>query len=267
MARRAPAGSGPDPVTASLPFAGKVAVVTGGAHGIGRATALRLARDGAAVAILDIDGPAAATVANGLRTDGSTVQAWTIDCTDPAAVPGAFAQVRAAFGPIDILVNNVGQSSRQRMAEFSGDTLARLEFMLTVNLRSCVLCTDAVVPGMRDRRGGRIVNVTSEAAFNGAPRNWDYAAAKSSITGFTRAMARELAPFGVTVNAVAPGATRTRAMEAMPQDLLAQIVARIPMGRMGEPEEVADVIAFFAGRQSSYVTGQTLLVNGGNWFL
>jgi NAD(P)-dependent dehydrogenase (short-subunit alcohol dehydrogenase family) len=139
--------------------------------------------------------------------------------------------------------------------------------MLSINLRSCVLCTDAVVPEMRRRRTGRIVNVTSEAAFNGAARNWDYAAAKSGITGFTRAMARELAPFAITVNAVAPGATRTRAMEAMPQDLLAQILARIPMGRMGEPEEVADVIAFFAGRQSSYVTGQTLLVNGGNWHL
>lgn len=259
-------------MSAVPPFAGKVAVVTGGAHGIGRVTAMRLARDGAAVAILDIDGPAADTVANGLRTDGSTVQAWTVDCTDPAAVPGAFEAVRAAFGPIDILVNNVGQSSRQRMAEFTSegrgaDMMARLEFMLSINLRSCVLCTDAVAGEMRQRRTGRIVNVTSEAAFNGAARNWDYAAAKSGVTGFTRAMARELAPFGVTVNAVAPGATRTRAMEAMPPDLLAQILARVPMGRMGEPEEVADVIAFFAGRQSSYVTGQTLLVNGGNWFL
>jgi NAD(P)-dependent dehydrogenase (short-subunit alcohol dehydrogenase family) len=248
-------------------LAGRVAVVTGAAQGIGRATALRLAAEGAELALLDLEAGALQATATEVAATGRRALALGIDCTDAEQVTAAFAQVRQELGDVAVLVNNVGRSGRARMGEFRWSSLDSLEDLLSVNLRSCVLCTRAAVTDMQRQRWGRVVNLTSEAAVNGVLRNWDYAAAKAGVIGFTRALARELAPFGITVNAVGPGATRTRAMEQMPADLLQQVVAGIPMGRMGEPEEVADVIAFFASGQSSYVTGQTLLVNGGNWFL
>jgi NAD(P)-dependent dehydrogenase (short-subunit alcohol dehydrogenase family) len=246
---------------------GRVAVITGGGQGIGLASAARLAAAGAAIALIERDQATADHAAATLSNRDVPVVAIGADCTEPDAVIGAFDQVRQSLGPVDILLNNVGQGSRERMTPFVGSDLSTLEFMLSVNLRSCILCSHSVAPEMRERRSGRIINLTSEAAVNGAARTWDYAAAKGGIIGFTRALARELAPFGVCVNAIGPGATRTRAMELIPADLKTQIVAGIPMGRMAEPEEIAGAVAFFAGGESSFVTGQTLLVNGGNWFL
>jgi acetoacetyl-CoA reductase/3-oxoacyl-[acyl-carrier protein] reductase len=118
------------------------------------------------------------------------------------------------------------------------------------------------------RRAGKIVNVASDSAVNGSPQSWDYAAAKAGVIGFTRTVSRELAPFGINVNAVGPGLTRTpNVMNGLPADLVQKVAASIPMGRVGEPEDVANAIAFFASDQSDYITGQTLLVNGGTWML
>ena len=250
-----------------MPLHGKIAVITGGANGIGRATALRLARDGADIALLDRDAPGLQSVAADVRALGRRVEIHAIDCTGEAAVVAAFADINRALGRVDILFNNVGQGARENSREVVSADLKSLDFLLSVNLKTCVLCSRQVVAQMRERRSGKIINVTSEAAVNGVVRNWDYAAVKAGIIGFTRALAREMAPFQVTVNAIGPGATRTRALELVPKDLMDKVIAGIPMQRIAEPEEIASVVSFFASDASSYVTGQTLLVNGGNWML
>lgn len=246
---------------------GKIAVVTGGANGIGHASALRLARDGADIALLDRDETGLAETAAGVRALGRRVLSYPVDCTDEAAIKAVFADIDSQFGRVDVLFNNVGQGARENTSEFALADLKSLDFLINVNLKTCVLCTRQVVDQMRARRSGKIINVTSEAAVNGVVRNWDYAAVKAGIIGFTRSLAREMAPFQVNVNAIGPGATRTRALDKVPKDLMDKVIAGIPMQRIAEPEEIADVVAFFASDASNYVTGQTLLVNGGNWML
>ncbi|GAB3628979.1 sugar dehydrogenase [Pandoraea terrae] len=251
----------------AAPFAAQVAVVTGAAHGIGRAAALRLARDGADVALLDRDADALATLTEDIGAFGRRALPIALDCTREAELKAAFGRIAAMLGDVDILLNNVGQGPRERMSTFRDADLDTLDFLLAINLKTAIVCSHQVVPAMCARRHGKIINITTEAAVNGAPRCWDYAAAKAGVIGFTRALAMELAPFGVTVNAIGPGATRTRALEQTPKDQLDQVIAGIPMGRIGEPDDIANAVAFFASDQSSYITGQTLLVNGGNWML
>lgn len=245
----------------------RVAVVTGAANGIGAATAQRLAAEGAKVALLDLDAAGVAAQAAALVAAGGQAIGLALDCTDRAAIETVFATVEATLGPADILVNNVGQSARNRMSDFVDADMAVLDFILDVNLKSAVVCSRQVVNGMKARGYGRIINLASESAVNGSLKTWEYSAAKAGVIGFTRSIARELAPYGITVNAVGPGATATTAMDKIPQDLLARIKAGIPAQRLAEPAEIANAIAFFAGDQAAYVTGQTLLVNGGNWML
>jgi len=249
------------------PMGGRVAVVTGAASGIGLTTALRLAKDGANLALLDFDGQAQERASELIRETGRDVLAVPLDCTNRDHVASAFRQVRESLGPVDILVNNVGQSARDKMTEFVSANLDTMDMLLAVNLKSCILCSHQVVAEMRSRRSGKIINITSESAVNGSLRSWDYAAAKAGIIGFTRAVARELAPFGINVNAVGPGVTRTRAIETMQKGFIDGIIAQIPMGRIAEPEDIANAVAFFASDQSNFITGQTLLVNGGHWML
>jgi len=226
-----------------------------------------LAREGADVALLDIDTAALDVVTAEIRAAGRRAIPITADCTDRDTVVAAFDRIRRELGPVDILLNNVGQSARQHMTAFSSSDLSSLDFLLAVNLTSCVLCSRQVVEEMRQRRTGKIINVTSESAVNGSARTWDYSAAKAGVIGFTRSIARELAPFGINVNAIGPGLTRTRALDQLPRDLVDKLINEIPMGRIGEVEDIANAVAFFATDQSAYVTGQTLLVNGGNWLL
>ena len=245
----------------------RIAVITGAANGIGRASALRLASEGADIALLDLDAAGLERLAGEVRALGRRALPIAANCAEPAAIAASFARVRAELGEPDILLNNVGQSARDRMTEFSSADLSTLDFMLDVNLKSCILCSRQVVEQMRARRSGRIINLASEAAFNGAPLCWDYAAAKGGVVGFTRALARELAPFMVTVNAVGPGLTRTRAMDELPQSVIDAVCAKIPNNTINEPEDIAASIAFFASDDARHVTGQTLLVNGANWML
>lgn len=248
-------------------FSGRVAVITGAANGIGAACAARFAQGGAQVVLLDRDGAGASAMAAEIEAAGGRATGFGLDCTDLPAIEAAFARIEAQFGAIDILVNNVGQSARERMSDFVEADMAVLDFILDVNLKSAILCSRQVVAGMKARGQGRIINMTSESAVNGSLKTWEYSAAKAGVIGFTRALARELAPFGVTVNAVGPGATATTAMQKIPQDLLERISKGIPAQRLGRPEEIAHSVAFFADEMSGYVTGQTLLVNGGNWML
>ena len=169
------------------------------------------------------------------------------DCREDEVLERAFAAAQARLGDIDILVNNVGQSARGRAGEFVESDPATWSFVLDVSLVTSMRFARRAAPAMRERGWGRIINMSSDAALVGDAGLADYAAAKSGLLGFTRVLARELAPHGVTVNAVCPGAIRTRATEEMAPDVMARVVRGIPMGRMGEPEDVARLVAFLAG--------------------
>lgn len=245
-------------------FKDKVAVVTGGGGGIGAGIVGRLLAEGAAVAVLDLDaGPLTAQ----LGPDGcGRLLAVEGDCADLATLQFFYARVTGELGPVDVLVNNVGQSGRARSALFHESSEEVWRFVLEISLFSAMRMSRLVAPAMRDR-GGRIVNMSSDAAFVGDAGLADYASAKMGLIGFTRSLARELAPFGVTVNAVAPGAIRTRAHDTMPKDVIDRIKTSTPAGIVGEPEDVAAAVAFLASDEARFITGQSLLIDGGRWMI
>lgn len=244
---------------------GKVAVVTGAANGIGRACAVTSARRGAQLALFDLEGDALQEVAEELRSDGATVLAARVDCTSEEEVARGFRDAVRELGPVQVLVNNVGQSAREKASEFFESEPATWRRVIEVSLVSTMLCSRQVVPAMRERRSGKIINMSSDAALIGDSGLADYVAAKSGVLGFTRALARELAPFQVNVNAVLPGTIATRAHERMKPEVLERIKAGVPMGYIAEPGDVANLVAFLAGEESRYITGQSILVDGGRW--
>lgn len=244
----------------------KVAVVTGGANGIGRAIVERLAADGAAVAVLDREADALADTMATLGRINDKARGFACDLTSPAEVAQTFAGIRSTMGNVDILVNNVGQTARASASEFWCSSPETWEMVIGISLVAAMRCTREVVPTMRDRCSGRIISIASDAALFGDAGVADYAAAKGGIMGFTRSLARELAPFKVTVNAVAPGLTRTRGPAQLPKEILDAAVAAIPMKEMCEPSDIANAVAFFASDQSRMITGQLLPVNGGRVF-
>jgi len=242
---------------------GRAALVTGGASGIGAATARRLAAEGARVAVADLDEDGARAVAAEL--DGAAVH---LDVADAASCRAAAGAAVAALGaPLDVLVNNAGTD---RFAFFVHTDEALWDFVLGVNLRGVLAMTHAVLPSMHERGGGAIVNVASEAGRVGSQGSATYSAAKAGVIGFTKAIARESARYGVRCNAVAPGPIETPLLNAAPA-MLGELGARLKQGmvdatamrRSGQPEEVAAAIAYLASDDASYVTGQTLGVSGG----
>ena len=241
---------------------GKTALVTGGASGIGAATARRLAAEGARVAIGDVNEQGALELAGELDGFGCA-----LDVTDTASVGEGVAAAVAKLGEIDVLVNNAGTD---RFAFFVNTDEALWDFVLAVNLRGVIAVTHAVLPSMQQRRTGSIVNVASEAGRVGSQGSVIYSAAKAGVIGFTKAIARESARYRVRSNAVAPGPIETPLLNAAPQ-MLGEIGGRLKqgmvnataLGRSGEPEEVAAAITFLASDDASYVTGQTLNVSGG----
>ena len=240
----------------------KVALVTGGASGIGAATARRLAAEGARVAIGDINEEGARAIAAEMDGVG-----FKLDVTDAPIVREAVADIEKRLGPIDVLVNNAGTDL---FSYFVNTDEGMWDFVLGVNLRGVLAVTHAVLPGMQERKSGAIVNVASEAGRVGSQGSSIYSAAKAGVIGFTKAIARESARYRVRCNAVAPGPIETPLLNAAPK-LLGELGERLKQGmvnqtvmkRSGEPEEVAAAIAFLASDDASYVTGQTLNVSGG----
>ncbi len=238
--------------------------MTGAAQGLGYAAAARLAADGASVALLDRDGEKLRAAADALGAQGLTVLLHTVDLTDEEGVRAAVAAVLSAEGGIDVLVNNVGIYPHRPFEEL---TYAEWRHVLAVNLDSVFLCSHAVYPAMRERGYGRIVNVSSSTFFIGYPGLAAYIASKGGIIGFTRALASEAGPYGITVNAVTPGLIATEGvLEGEEAGLFDEIVPEQALPRRGEPEDIAECIAYLASPAAGFITGQTINVDGGHRF-
>jgi 3-oxoacyl-[acyl-carrier protein] reductase len=237
---------------------GRVALVTGGSRGIGRALAISLADAGAAVAINYLERADAATdVADSIRKQGGRAMVVGADVSKAAAVKAMVGDVERALGPIDVLVNNAGIGLVRAVDDLTEEDFDRT---IAVNLKSVFLCTQAVVPGMRERKWGRIVNISSGAARGAGGVGPHYNASKAGMEGMTRGYAARLVKEGITVNAVAPSLIETDMVSAV-----ASSAARIPLGRFGTPEECAQVVMMLVGNE--YMTGQTVALSGGLSFV
>jgi len=244
----------------------KVVVVTGGAGGIGAALCRRFVGEGAKVAVCDIRFDAAKALADELARGGEIARAYGPDITEDVAVRKAVAQVEAELGPVDVLVNN---AALNRPGPFIDSEPAHWHLMIGNNLVGPLNMHHAVLQGMTRRSRGRIVNVASDAGRVGAPNEAVYAACKGGLIAFSKTMARELARFQITVNAVCPGPTETQLFRDVAGEgeqgerFRAGLIARIPLGRMGQPEDVVGAVCFLASEDSAFITGQVLSVSGG----
>jgi 3-oxoacyl-[acyl-carrier protein] reductase len=240
---------------------GRVALVTGGGRGIGRAVALRLANEGANVAISYRSNDASAEeAAEEVRAAGVKCAVFKGDVAAPDEVAELFKGVGEAFGRIDILVNNAGLTRDNLMMRMKEE---EFDDVVATNLKGTYLCTRAALRPMIRARWGRIVSVSSVVGLVGNAGQANYAASKAGIIGFTKSVAREVAQRGITANVVAPGYVKTELTGILPEKVKDQIRGQVPAGRFGEAEEVAEVVAFLVGEGAGYVTGQTLAVDGG----
>jgi 3-oxoacyl-[acyl-carrier protein] reductase len=238
----------------------KVAIITGSAQGIGLATALRFAAEGARVVVSDIgqqrvDQAVAAIVAQGGQAIGAVV-----DVTDRLAIDAMVAKVKTTWGRIDILINNAGITKDARLAKMSS---AQFDAVIAVNLKGVFECTQAVAETMTAQGSGSIVNASSVVGLYGNFGQTNYAATKAGVIGFTKTWARELGPKGVRVNAVCPGFVMTPILDTVPEAVKQKMIEKVPLGRLGRPEEIAAVYAFLASDDSSYMNGAVLEVSGG----
>lgn len=245
-------------------LSGKKALVTGGAQGIGAQIALAFAREGADVAVLDLRAAEAGQTVTAIEAAGTKGLAVAGDVGDEAAVQQAVAEVLAAFGQIDILVNNAGIDTTSQVAVMP---TALWDDMMRVNLRSVFLCTRAVLPGMIERKWGRIISISSQLAHKGAADMAHYAAAKAGVLGFTRSLAYEVARDGVAVNAICPGPVDTELFRNIPEDWRKRKLAELPIGRAGRVDEIAPAAVLLASEEGSFFIGASMNMNGGDYMI
>lgn len=247
-------------------FSGKTVMVTGGAGGIGAAACRRFASEGACVAVLDLDAEAAHAVAQAIRADGGQAQAIHCDITDRASVNAAVARTQTVFGSVDVLVNNAGWDM---FSPFTRTEPADWQRLIAINLVGALHTHHAVLPGMVERKSGRIVNIASDAARVGSSGEAVYAACKGGLVSFSKAIAREHARHGITVNVICPGPTDTALWNSFtraadhPEKLVDAFIRAIPLGRIGQPDDLPGAISFFASDDAAFITGQVLSVSGG----
>lgn len=242
-------------------FQGKVAVVTGGSRGIGRAIALALGGAGARVAITCTQQrQAAEEVAATLKDTGGEGRVYQFDIADFEATAQAFDRIGSDFGGLDVLVSNAGVTRDQLLVRMKP---AEWDIVLQTNLSGTFNCNRAAARTMLRQRSGRIINITSVAGLTGNPGQTNYAASKAGIVGFTKALAKELAPRNVTVNAVAPGFIDTDMTQALPEGQRQAVLQQIPAARFGTPEDVAACVLFLSSEGAQYITGEVIRVSGG----
>mgnify|MGYP000025130184 FL=1 len=247
-------------------FNGQVVVVTGGGGGIGGATCKRFAKEGAKVAVFDMNLAAAQKVADEIKAAGGTAAAFACNITDRAQVDAAVAAAEAQLGPIAVLVNNAGWDI---FKPFTKTVPAEWDQLIAINLTGALHMHHAVLPGMVARGGGRIVNIASDAARGGSSGEAVYAACKGGLVALSKTLAREHARHNITVNVVCPGPTDTALLAgfaegaANPEKLMDAFKKAIPLGRLGQPNDLAGAIVFFGSDDASFITGQVISVSGG----
>lgn len=240
---------------------GRVAIVTGAARGIGRAFATAFAAEGAAVALADRDGAGARRAAEKIVLAGGSAIGVSVDVTEPAAAARLIETTLEQLGGLHVLVNNAAIGTSCAIDEMSVETWRQ---MIETNLASVFYCTKAALPTMVEQRYGRIINMASQLALKGGVEMSHYCAAKAGVLGFTKALARELAPHGITVNAIAPGPVDTEMLSLLSEEWRAAKLAEIPLGRFGRVEEIVPTALLLASDDGAYYTGSTLNVSGGD---
>lgn len=240
---------------------GKVAVVTGAAQGIGAAIAGRLAEEGAKVILLDVNEDKVKEAAGRIAGEGGEAAGMVCNVADRNETAHVMKEIETVYGKIDILVNNAGIT---RDVMFHKMTDSQWDQVLDVNLNGIYNCTRAVIGGMRERRYGKIVNLASVSAFGNMGQT-NYGASKAAVIGFTKCLAKESARVNITVNAIAPSYIDTEMLQAVPEEVMQKFIAAIPSNRLGTPQELAAVAAFLSSDDSSFVTGECIVVSGGSY--
>jgi NAD(P)-dependent dehydrogenase (short-subunit alcohol dehydrogenase family) len=259
--------SGERPRAMTMRLKDQVAIVTGGANGIGRETCKLFVSEGATVMIADLVSEAADDLATELRAQGHEVAAMATDVTDMDQAQNLAEATISSFGRIDILANIAGGSAgpviKTKLSLFAESSKERWDEIVALNLYGTLNCTRAVVNHMIERRSGRVINFASVAGIIGMQKAAEYSAAKGGIIAFTKTLAKELGQYGINVNSVSPGVIGTPRSLQLARDMIQTWLGGIPLGRLGEPEEVARVVLFLASDESSYITGENIVVAGG----
>ncbi|MFC1969126.1 SDR family NAD(P)-dependent oxidoreductase [Chloroflexota bacterium] len=241
----------------------KIAVVTGAASGIGRGIALRLAQDGCKVVVMDVNMEKAASVVDEIQAMGRQAEAVKADVTRSQEANQMVRTVLEKFEGLDILVNNAGGHARERQSMFYDSTEEVWDHVIGINLKGTMICCRAVIEHMMEKKNGKIVNISSMAGVTGSHLGVaDYAAAKGGVIGFTKALAKEVGPYGINVNSIAPGIIATERVLAAPEETKEQWRKSSFLNRLGEPEDIAATVSFLVSEDASFISGQNILVCG-----